>query len=131
MRRTEPYRTLQTLQRIGQDFPETVVEFDAVTKRLSLGGRRENAEVQNVAAKILACLGDKPLSEPEINELVEGRNKSKRRAIRELKEQGKLVCFGSGKRGDPFRYQKPCTLVPGPIQSIGDKKPSEVSKAEQ
>jgi len=131
MRRTESYRTLQTVQRIGEDLPETVLQFDAATKRLSLGGSRENAEVQDVADKILACLNSARLTEPEINEAIEGRNSCKRRALRELAEQGKIVRSGSGKRGDPYHYEKACTLVPAPMRNIGDKKLPDVATEEQ
>jgi hypothetical protein len=126
MRRTDTYRTLQTVQRIGEDLPETVLQFDAATKRLSLGGSRENAEVQDVAAKILACLDTSLLTEPEINVAIEGRNSCKRRALRELTEQGKIVRSGTGKRGDPYHYGKACTLVPAPMKNIGDKKLPDV-----
>lgn len=131
MRRTETYRTLQTVQRIGEDLPETVLQFDATTKRLSLGGSRENAEVQDVADKILACLDSARLTEPEINEAIEGRNSCKRRALRELAEQGKIVRSGSGKRGDPYHYEKACTLVPAPMKNIGDKRLPDVATEEQ
>jgi hypothetical protein len=123
MRRTEAYRTLQTVQRIGEDLPETVLNFNQATKCLSLGGSREDAEVQDVAREILASLSAGHLTEPEINEAVEGRNCCKRKAIRELTEQGKLVRSGGGKRSDPYRYAKACTLVPTPMKNSGDKKP--------
>jgi hypothetical protein len=131
MKRTETYRTVQTVQRIGEDLPETVLQFDAATKRLSLGGSRENAEVQDVATKILACLDTARLTEPEINGVIEGRNSCKRRALRKLTEQGKIVRAGAGKRGDPYHYGKACTLVPAPMENIGDKKLPDVTAEEQ
>jgi len=130
LKRTESYRTVQTVQRIGEDLPETVLHFDAASKRLSLGGSRENAEVQDVAAKILTCLDSARLTEPEINDAIEGRNSCKRRALRELTEQGKIIRSGSGKRGDPYHYEAR-TLVPALIKNIGDKKFPDVAEEEQ
>jgi hypothetical protein len=121
MKRTKNFRTLCTVQRIGEDLPETVLQFDEATKRLSLGPSRENAEVEGMEKNILACFETLPLTEPEINDAVEGRNSFKRKAIRELTRLGKLVRSGTGKRNDPYLYEKACTLVPAPIKNSGDK----------
>lgn len=40
MRRTESYRLIQTVQRLGQDMAETVLNFDSSTHQLSLGGAK-------------------------------------------------------------------------------------------
>jgi hypothetical protein len=125
MKRTETYRTLQTVQRIGEDLPETVLHFDAATKRLSLGGSREGCEAANMAEAIVAALAGKSateaLTEPEIGDAVEGKTTHKRKALRDLTRQGKIVRLGTGKRGDPFRYAS-CFLVPEPIENSGNKK---------
>jgi hypothetical protein len=124
MKRTETYRTLQTVQRIGEDLPETVLNFDAATKRLSLGGSREGCEAANMAAAILSALDGKAateaLSEPEIGDAVEGKTTLKRKALRDLTRQGRIVRLGTGKRGDPFRYAS-CFLVPDPMENSGNK----------
>lgn len=125
MLRTESYRTLQTVQRIGTDLPETVLRFDPVKRLLSLGGLREGLEVANVGAAILEALASNSMSEPEIGDAVEGKNARKRKALRELTSQGKIARSGSGKRGDPYKYGKGCTLVPSPIEKNGYKKPLE------
>jgi hypothetical protein len=125
MKRTETYRTLQTVQRIGEDLPETVLHFDAATKRLSLGGSREVCEAANMAQAIVAALDGKAaaeaLTEPEIGAAVEGKTTLKRKALRDLTRQGKIVRLGTGKRGDPFKYVS-CFLVPDPLENSGDKK---------
>jgi hypothetical protein len=125
MRRTESYRTLQTVQRIGEDLPETVLRFDPATRRLSLGGLRESAEVASLGTAILAALANKPMSEPEIGDAVQAKTYLKRKALREMTRQGKIIRSGSGKRGDPFEYGIACSLVPSPIENIGNKKPFE------
>jgi hypothetical protein len=122
MRRCESYRTICSVQRIGPDLLETVLHFDAATKRLSLGGSRECVEVANVGVAILAALVDKSLSEPEIDDAIEGKTTIKRKALRELTGQGKIARSGSGKRGDPYKYQKGCSPVPALIEKNGNKK---------
>jgi hypothetical protein len=121
MKRTESYRTLETVQRLGHDLPETVLQFDPATKRLTLGGSREEAEVEEVAGKILAALGSGCLSERELAELVEGRTAHQRTALRELVKSGKVTQSGEGKKGSPYLYQVSCSLVPDPMKKDGNK----------
>ena len=121
MRRTESYRTVQTVQRIGIDLPETVLRFDPATRLLFLGGLRESYEVANVGAAILRALAEKSMTEPEINCAIEGKTTVKRRALRELTGNGKIARSGGGKRGEPYRYEKACSLVPIPLEETGNK----------
>ncbi len=131
LRRSEKFRSLETVQRVGQDLPETILEFELETKRLSLGGSREGREILDVASEILACLNGKSLIEPEINDVCEGRTSLKRQAIRDLVGRGKVIRSGSGRRGDPYTYAKACSLVPDPIEKNGNKKPTEDSPEDQ
>ena len=48
LKRSESMRTIQTVQRIGQDIPETVLESDWETRTLSLGGEKVDALVHTV-----------------------------------------------------------------------------------
>ena len=48
LRRTENFRTIESIQRIGPDFPETTLTFDPATKRLMLGGSREAFEMNRL-----------------------------------------------------------------------------------
>jgi hypothetical protein len=107
LKRTEDYRVIQTVQRIGQNMPETVLQFDPGTKRLSVGGTREDVETETLSREILDSLqaAGEPKTEPEITEAVGGATKFVRRALRQLVEQGKVSREGGGKRGDPYRYQ--------------------------
>lgn len=122
MRRTAEYRTLETVQRLGQDLPETVLQFDADTKRLALGGSREQAEVIAVEGQILAALGTSSMTESELGKSVEGRTTHQRTALRQLVRQQRVTRVGSGKRGDPYRYQVSCLLVPGPEKKDGNEQ---------
>jgi len=95
------------VQRIGQDISETVLEFDDETRSLSLGAAKVDADVQSRADGILEYLQsvDGTKTEPEIGEAVEGKTSIKRKALRLLREAGKIDCEGTGRRGDPFRYR--------------------------
>lgn len=106
LKRTESLRTVQSVQRIGQDLSETVLEFDPETHSLSLGAAKADADLQSVADGILEYLqsADGKKSEPEIGEAVEGKTSAKRKALRLLRESGKIDREGTGRRGDPFRY---------------------------
>jgi putative DNA primase/helicase len=107
LKRGESSRTIQTVQRIGQDLPETVLEFDSNTHTLSLGAEKSEADIQGTAAEIFEYLRatDGFKTEPEIDEAVEGKTSIKRKALRLLVESKKIDRAGAGKRGDPFRYR--------------------------
>ena len=107
LKRTESMRTIQTVQRIGQDMPETVLQFDIETRSLSLGAQKAQADVQAIAEAILEYLKstNEPKTESEIENAVEGKTGIKRKALRALVVQGKITREGVGRRGDPFRYQ--------------------------
>ena len=56
LKRTNAHRTLETVQRVGADIPETVLRFDPTTRRLALGGTRFDAERQECEIEILEFL---------------------------------------------------------------------------
>ncbi|MGB2592980.1 MAG: AAA family ATPase [Candidatus Acidiferrum sp.] len=99
-------RTLQTVTRIGQEMPETVLRFDSASRSLSLGPSKDEADVQAAEEAILEYLRSmsEPKTEPEIDEAVEGKTGLKRKAIRALATRGKVTREGGGKKGDPYRY---------------------------
>jgi AAA domain len=63
LKRTESYRTIQTVQRIGQVMPETVLNFDSETRRLSIGGTRFETDREECEASIIEFL--KGSAEPQ------------------------------------------------------------------
>jgi hypothetical protein len=106
LKRTESYRTVQTVQRVPSDLPETVVEFDAETRRLSLGAEKAQADIQTIQLDIMAYLQTEDAkTELEIDEHVEGKTGVKRKALRALVEQGRGTREGIGRKGDPFLYK--------------------------
>ena len=102
----------------------------SVPERGCLGGRRERYEVENLCEAIMRALADKSMTEPEIDGAIEGKTTIKRRALRELTGNRRIVRSGSGKRGNPFRYEKASSLVPAPLEETGNKKPNEGVSAE-
>jgi len=105
LKRKEHYRTLETVQRYGEDLPETVLNFDVERRAVSLGVTKAEAEATRVADNIIGCVKDRSgLTEPEICDAVEGRLAGKRATLRELLQSGRVVREGTGKKGDPYRY---------------------------
>ena len=106
-RTSEGMRTIQTVQRMGDDLPETVLVFDKATKRLTLGGSRKEADQAAAETRILEYLeGSEPRTQTEIRDVVEGDSAVTRSALTQLVDRKQVVKSGAGKRGDPFRYQK-------------------------
>ena len=72
MRRHEKARTLATVQRYGEDLPETVVHLDAETGLVTAGGDMQTLQLNERKAAVLDCLGDEPLTEADIKERISG-----------------------------------------------------------
>lgn len=109
LKRFDSYRSVQTVQRIGADMPETVLAFDPSMRQLSIGGTRadtDREEVEREIVEFLKAAGEK--SEPEIVEHVEGATAIQRKALRSLVERGQVERAGTGKKGDPFKYSFAC-----------------------
>jgi hypothetical protein len=51
-------RTIQSVQRIGQDIPETVLQFDLESRSLSLGEEKAEADIQAASESIFVFLRD-------------------------------------------------------------------------
>jgi hypothetical protein len=130
LKRGENYRTIQTVQRVPTDLPETVLVFDIATRQLSLGADKSQADIEAIAAGIIEYL---QMAEPdaktesEINDHVEGKTSSKRKALRALVEQGKITREGTGRKGDPFtyKYSFPCSQHITGTREQESKKPPE------
>ena len=107
MRRTESLRTIESQQRYGEDLPRTVLAFDTATGLTSEGGTLEEYELAECAKQVLEFLTNRePMPEADIKENLptpHGRGLLSK-ALRRLKEEGKVTRDGSGKRGDPYLY---------------------------
>ncbi len=119
LKRTEAYRTIQTRQRLQErdgDMVETVLQFDPESRRLSVGGTRFEADRQDCEEAILEFLkaAGEEKTEPEIDSGVDGKTGLKRKALRELVENGRVTRKESGKKGDPYKYSFSCShYIPG------------------
>ena len=102
---TDRYRTLQSSQRYGVDWPETVLEFEPDSRALSLGVEKSEAESERIGQEILDYLqgAEQPRTREEIEAHVEGKTGPTRKALRRLVEDEKIRRVGTGKRGDPFQ----------------------------
>jgi hypothetical protein len=130
LKRGENYRTIQTVQRVPTDLPETVLVFDMKTRQLSLGADKSQADIDSIAADMIEYLQTvepDEKTESEINDHVEGKTSPKRKALRSLVEQGKITRKGTGKKGDPFTYKCsfPCSQhITGTRERESQKSPA-------
>jgi hypothetical protein len=123
--RTERYRILSSVQRIGPDLPETVITLDTGTGRVGLGLTRHDTEVAEMEQKILEVLktASEPMQRKDIEERIEGRPGPKRGALQHLVDRGLAVRSGAGRRGDPYLYSLSCSLVPPNTPEQENTKP--------
>lgn len=108
LKRTETYRTLQTVQRICTDLSETVLAFDSVTRKLSLDGSKAERDQSDAEGRILTHLqtAGKPQSQKQIRDEVEGSTKTIRAALTSLTRSGRVKQTGEGTRGKPYVYER-------------------------
>jgi hypothetical protein len=130
MRRHDQTRTIETIQRYGEDMPETVVKLDPETGCVSPAGTVAELQLEEAEAAVLAAIGDEPLTEADVRERVGGNRKLAAEAIRSLVAAGKLTRTGEGKRGSPYLYGRAGSDPPGE-SSILDSGPRVSEKSEQ
>ena len=106
LKRNESMRTIQTVQRVGGDLPETVLHFNPETHRLGLGGTRFEAERRESEAAILDFLRDsrEPQTQAQIREGVQGKTATVRAALTELVRSRRVSKGSDGTKGKPFLY---------------------------
>jgi hypothetical protein len=107
LKKTDRYRTVQSSQRYGTDWPELVLNFEAAERSLSLGIERSEAEAGRISEAIVAYLSgcDEPQTRVQIEAHVEGKTKHKRTALKTLSAAGRVSESGAGTKGDPLRYE--------------------------
>ena len=104
MRKKGAGRTLESIQRYGEDLPETVIGLDVETGVVSGAGTLAGVETAAAATRIIKAIGDGAMTQNEIRESVEGATTYKITALHMLHKNGDLHRNGSGKKGDPFTY---------------------------
>lgn len=114
--KTDRYRTIATVQRVGDDLAERVIALDASTGHVQLGQSRQNADEALIGEAILTALlhAVGPQTEAQIENLVDAQTGLKRRALRQLVAREQVSRLGKGGKGDPYRYTVSCSrsLVP-------------------
>lgn len=128
LKRKDALRTIQTVQRIGQEMSETVLNFDEGTRRLSLGLTRFEADRQECEARILEWLehASGPQTQEAIRGNVEGQARAVRAALTALVKAGKVRQSGEGVKGKPFLYEFENSGSPF---GIGTRKPESQNGA--
>lgn len=97
--------TITSVQRYGDDLPESRLVMDPSTRLVTLAGRVERATEDRLVEAILEMLHARPgLTEPEIRADIGGNQRLTAAALRRLLSIGHIARTGDGKRGDPFRY---------------------------
>lgn len=107
LKRREQARILHTVQRYGEDMPETVAHLDSETGILTSGGDLAALQIDERKRAVLEAVGDESLTEADIKERVGGNQTLTAKALRALYDDGQVQRTGGGKRGDPYLYFKP------------------------
>jgi AAA domain/Primase C terminal 1 (PriCT-1) len=125
-------RTIECVQRYGDDMEQSVLVLNPETGRVHVEGSKEAADQVDAAQRILAFLSpEKDGDEADWfdRELllngVEGRLSTKRVALKNLLEQGLVNRKGAGTRGDKHRYQVSRPLGPAPSLDQGTAHENE------
>ena len=97
-------RTLASIQRAGEDLPETILALTD-TGWPVLTDTRRGCQAQQIAEDCVAFVrGRGSATWEEIREGVKGRAQAKADALQFLLEAGVLKKVGTGRRGDSFKY---------------------------
>jgi hypothetical protein len=109
LKRTTERRTIETVQRVGTNLSETILEFDLQSFNLTLGGSRfddERHECQDTILEFVESEAE-PQTHEQIRKGVEGKTTVIRAALTALVNTGAISRMGDGKRGTPFLYSVP------------------------
>ena len=119
-KRNRESRVFFTIQRYGSDVPQTVIALkDGL---LVMEGSREEVEIEETIPMILEALENGLLTEKEVGELVERNRTLVSKSLRHGVERGVIKRTGSGKKGDPFRYEKNALLLYPPIYGESNRE---------
>jgi Bifunctional DNA primase/polymerase, N-terminal/AAA domain/Primase C terminal 1 (PriCT-1) len=105
IKKREQRRTFFTIQRYGEDTPETVIELKP-DGSLQAVGSRQHVEIEETIPLVIEALAEERLQEKEIWLRVEKKHDLTAKALRLAVKRGEVNRSGSGKKGDPYRYEK-------------------------
>ena len=108
LRRDGKARTIETVQREGDDMDETILKLDP-DGWPSLGGSRVDETRKDNQEAILHVLEGRrePMTAAALREATNRNNNAVRDAINVLVRDFGVKQAGTGKRGDPFTYEHP------------------------
>jgi hypothetical protein len=105
IKRGEEYRTIESIQRYGEDMPRTVLTFDVTTGLTSSGGSLEDAQITACGKGIMEFIDGNEVTEKEIKEAITDYNSGvKSKSLRALCQDGIVLRQGEGKKGGPYTY---------------------------
>ena len=104
-------RTIESIQRYGEDLPNTALSFNVETGLLAAAGTVEDIEMERARQEVLEAMANDPITEAEVKDTVGGDTRWTQKAIRSLVADVLLVRTGAGKKGDPYRYTKAHFLI--------------------
>ncbi|MDY6918453.1 MAG: AAA family ATPase [Chloroflexota bacterium] len=103
-RRNDGGRTIESVQRYGEDIPKIALSFDSPTGLTDAQGTVEELDVHRASEAILDFLTGDEATQEEIRAIEGYRAQTLRKALTELVNEGVVARVGSGRKGDPFRY---------------------------
>jgi hypothetical protein len=107
VKKRERARTIETIQRYGEDLPETIIHLDPATGIVSACGDLKEFTLNERKNLVLESMTSDPIAETAIKEVIGGNGGLTSQAIRALFDEGKLSRTGRGRKGDPFLYARP------------------------
>ncbi len=131
MKRHEEYRTIQTIQRYGEDLPETTLHFDKDSRTIEIGKPKQEEDIDGLKKAITEFLSsqNEPVIKSAIMEEVEGRQAIKHKALMKLVEEGRIKREGKGGKGDPYKYS--ITLLPDIYRVIPKQNPENCENTDK
>jgi hypothetical protein len=128
IKKRDKRRTFFTIQRYGDDVPETVLEL-VEDGSLVATGSREEVEIAECVPLILSALKNgEALSADDLCLAVEKRKVILLKALTLMIEKQQVTRSGSGKKGDPYKYSVlpfPTTYGNSKTESENDSKQAE------
>ena len=124
LHRSEKYRTISSIQRVGEDIEDTVLNFDSNRRWTTLGGSKQEAEIERAKYAVRAFLSEQTSSveEKTIDDGVEIKRAYRKKALRQLVDEGKVERSGAGKKGSPYLYKISGFLVPSICEEPENQK---------
>lgn len=101
------YRTIETVQRVGESLDPTVLEFSKDTGLLRFAGSAHGYREDTIASELIAVLTahGEPMGDFEWLAQIPGHKATKLAARTKLLRANKIRrVAGTGKKGDPYRY---------------------------